>query len=1085
MNINFSRKISLSLLLTLLACTMLFAQERRVTGKVVDNADGKGIPGVNVSLKGIPSNVSTNADGIFTIKVNANTDVLVFSYIGYVRQQVPVGTQTNVTVRLVSDNQGLDEVEIVAVGYGTQKKLTLTGAISTIDLSKVEDVPALSLSAALRGTVPGFSVSGGTQRAGQGTTITVRNPVVFSKDSQQGTSPIFVIDDVIRTQADFDLLDQTVVESVSVLKDAEAAIYGVSGANGVVIVRTKRGRTGAPRINFSSSVGFSDATKLPEMMSGVQLGNFVNDYLNAQVYQQTVAGVPVNKFINTDGYIVTNGVAEPTRTTTQYYTPDELDYFSKNNHNWLADAFKSSHMYRQAVNISGGTDKVTYFVGGDYVTQNSNFKGVSSSKYGLRASVDAKLSKRLTVSASVSTDVSQSRSYYYKLTGTTESLDNDVATLQNVNPWSEYFINGNPVILGTSNTGGLDNVNFFLIQNSDNFTSSKSYVINMLGKITYEIPGIKGLTATATLNNNINSTNGKQYGTTFNYYKYLGTGGNNHIPGGTLQGVFPIKNGDRIRLNPIFSDNYQLNAGLTFNRSFGKHNISALALFEQRELSSEGVAAMSEGIVPGGLPYQNFTVGTQTSSQVGQVSETGFQSLISRINYDYDNKYILQLVYRRDGSSRFAPGNNWGGFPAASAGWVISQEQFFKDKFSFIDLLKVRASVGLTGTDATKAYQYLASYSLGTGSSGGAVFNEIDRSIAIRANIAIPNANVVWDKYLKTNYGLDVGLFKNKLTLTGEYFWTHGYDLLSTLTSSVPATIGAAVPTENFAEANMFGYEISAAYRDQIGKVSFTFSPFFSWSDNKNIRYDVSAGIRGTLEDLTGISSDRGVFGYKSLGIIRNQAQADAIIAERLNKSAVGGTASKVKILDNPLQPGMINYEDTNGDGVIDLKDRQYVTDRQSNHNNLGLNFSVGYAGLNLNVVMGMSWGGKTNIGGLKPSGNSPGTYSNRPVYWTDHWTPSNTEAAYPNPYFSSIYETSDFWLVSATQFNVTNANLSYTVPAKWIQKIGVGSLRLYAQATNPLQLINPFPGKYRDFQSPVGTYPTLRTYSLGLNIGL
>jgi TonB-linked SusC/RagA family outer membrane protein len=1083
MNLKFLRRITLSMLLTMLASAMLFAQDRKVTGKVVDQTDGRGIPGVNVSLKGVPSNVSTNSDGLFTIQVRSNTDVLVFSYIGYIRQQITAGTQTNITVRLAPDNKDLDEV--VVVGYGTQKKVTLTGAVSTVDLKKVEDVPALSLSAALRGTVPGFSVSGGTQRAGQGTTVTVRNPVVYSKDSQQGTNPIFVIDDVIRTQSDFDLLDQNVVESVSVLKDAEAAIYGVSGANGVVIVRTKRGRSGAPRINFSSSVGFSDATMLPKMMSGQQLGNFVNDYLNAQVYQQTVAGTPVNKYVNPDGYIVTNGVAEPTRALTQWYTPDELDYFSKNNHNWLAEAFQTSSLYRQAVNISGGSDKVTYFFGGDYISQNSNFKGVSSSKYGIRASIDAKLSKRLTVFASVSTDVSTTRSYYYKLNSTTESLDNDVATLQNVNPWSEYFIDGNPVILGSSNTGGLDNVNFFLIQNSDNFTGSKAYIMNMLGKVTYEIPGIKGLTATATLNKNINSSNGKQYGTTFNYYKYSGTGANNHIPGGTLQGIFPIKNGDRIRLNPIFSDNYQLDAGLNYNRSFGKHNISALALFEQRELSTEGVAAQAEGIVAGGLPYQTFTVGTQTSTQSGQVSETGFQSLISRVNYDYDNKYLLQLVYRRDGSSRFTPGRNWGGFPAASAGWVLSQEKFFKEKFKFIDLFKIRASVGLTGTDATKAYQYLASYNLGTGSNGGAVFNEVDRSIAIKANIAIPNENVVWDKYLKTNYGFDLGIFKNKLTISGEYFWTHGYDLLSTLTSSVPATIGAAVPTENFAKANMFGYEFSASYRDHIGKVDYSFTPFYTWSDNKNIKYDVASGIVGTLEDLTGKSSDQGVFGYKSLGIIRTQAEADAIIAERINKSAVGGAAGKVKILDNPLQPGMINYEDTNGDGVIDVKDKQYVSGRQNNHNTLGLNFSVGYSRLSLNVVMGMSWGGKTSIGGLKPSGINPGVYSNRAEYWADHWSPANTGAAYPNPYFSSIYETSDFWLVSATQFNVTNANLSYSVPTKWTEKIGIASVRLYAQATNPLQFINPFPGKYRDFQTQVGTYPTLRTYSLGLNVGL
>ncbi|QPH40237.1 SusC/RagA family TonB-linked outer membrane protein [Pedobacter endophyticus] len=1080
MNIKILIKISMSLLLLLVASTALFAQDRKVTGKVVDQADGQGIPGVNVSLKGVPSNVSTNGNGEFTIQVRSNSDVLVFSYIGYIRQQVTVGTQTNIAVKLVSENNDLEDV--VIVGYGTQKKASLTAAISQPDLKKVEDVPALSLSAVLRGTMPGVTVGGGVQRPGQAATITVRNPTVLSKDSQQGTNPIYVIDDVVRSQQDFEQLDQSMVESISVLKDAEAAIFGVSGSNGVVLVRTKRGRTGAPRINFSSTVGFSNATKLPELMSGLQLGNYVNDYLNASVYAQTASGTPNNNYINADGYRVINGVPDLTRQT-QWYTPDELEYFTNNNHNWLKEAFQTSTLLRNAVNISGGTDKVTYFIGGDYVTQNSNFKGINSDKYGLRASIEAKLSKRLTVSGSISGDVNSTKSYFYKLNSTSESLDNDVASLQNVNPWSEYYINGNPVILGSSNTGGLDNVNFFLVQNSDNFTGGKRYNMNFLGKVTYDIPGVKGLQATFTGNKNINSTNNKQFGTTFTYYKYAGEGANNHIPGGALLGTYTIKNGDRVRLNPVFAENYQLNAGFNYNRSFGKHNISALALVEQRESSSEGVAAMTEGVVAGGLPYQTFTVGTQTSTQSSQLSQDGFQSVISRINYDYDNKYLLQLVYRADGSAKFSPGNNWGSFPAASVGWVISEENFFKDNVKWIDFLKFRANVGLTGTDATKAYQFLRSYNLGTGSSGGAVFNEADRTIAIKTNVAIPNDAVVWDHALKTNYGFDMQLLGGKLSLSGDYFWNHNYDMLATLQSSVSFLIGAAVPTENYGEVNNFGYEFSATWKDKIGdKFTYSFSPFYTWNDNKIIKYDIASGKVGTLEDLTGQSSDAGYFAYKSLGIIRTQADADAIIAQR---AAAAGGANKVKILDNFLQPGMINYEDVNGDGMITVADKKYVTNRQNNHNNLGLNFSLGYGPINVNVIAGLSWGGYTSIGGLKASGNGSTVYNNRASYWVDHWTPTNTNAAYPNPYFSSALEDSDFWLVSATQLGITNANVSYTVPNKLTSKIGINSIRVFAQATNPVQFINPFPNNYRDFLTPMGAYPTLRTISFGLNVGL
>lgn len=1087
MNLKFLRKISLSLLLTLLWSAVLFAQERKITGKVVDQSDGQGLPGVNVSIKGVPSNVSTNADGVYTIQVKNNTDVLVFSYIGYIRQQVTVGTQSTVNIKLASDNKNLDDV--VIVGYGTQKKGSLTGSVSTPDLKTVEDIPALNVTSALKGTAPGLSISGGAQRPGQGTTVTIRNPVVFAKDGGQGTNPIFVIDDIIRTQTDFDNLDINEIESVSILKDAEAAIFGVQGANGVILIRTKKGKIGAPKFTISNSLGISTATTMPKMMNSSQLGTFSNDYTQASAYIQTTPGVPVDKYYNADGYLVTAGVPATTRTAT-WYTPDELAYFANNSHNYFDDAFGPAYVWRTAANISGGNDKVTYFIGGDFVNQNSNFKGINSHKYGLRATVEAKPAKGLVTSLSLNTNIGYTRSYWYKLTSTSENLDNDAASLQNVQPWQEYFINGNPVVIGGSNTGGNDNINFFQIQNSNNYTGGTNTSTNILTKVTYEIPGIKGLMATATFNKNLNAANNKQFGTSFVYYKYAGLGANSHIPGGALTGTFTVLNGDKVRLTPTFADSYQLDAGLTYSRSFGKHNISALALVEQREQNSEGVNAEATGLVTGALDYQTFAVGASTSNQSSAVSQFGYQALITRVNYDYDQKYLLQLIYRADGSSRFAPGNNWGGFPAASVGWVASKESFMSN-LKWIDLLKFRAAAGLSGVDNTKAYQYLANYNLGTGSSGGAVFNGNDpRTIAIKPNLAIPNVDVTWNKEFKTSYGVDMAFLKNRLSFSGEYYWNHGTDILTSLSSSVPATIGATTPTENYTNANTFGWEFSVAWRDKIGKdFTYSFSPFYTWMDNKMLKVDQSAAILGTIEDVTNKSSDLGVFGYKSLGIIRTQADADAIIAQR---AGAAGGAANVKIFGQPLQPGMINYEDVNGDGVIstDKKDQYFVKDRQNNHNSLGLNWSVGYKGIMLNVIMGMSWGGWTSIDGLKPANqSSAGTgasiYDNRAEYWVDHWTPTNTDATYPNPFFRTNFEAnSDFWLVKATSFNITSLNLSYNVPAKIANKLGMSSLRVYTVATNPVQFINPFPGKYRDLQTSLYSYPTLKTWSFGLNVG-
>jgi TonB-linked SusC/RagA family outer membrane protein len=1067
------------------------AQKKAVSGTVVNQDTNEPLQGVTVTVKGTTQTATTDVKGFFSMTVaNRSKGIsLVFTYVGYDKREMSSSPNEILTVPLTVSNKAMNEV--VIVGYGAQKRGSLTGSVSTVDLKRVEDIPAVSLSVALRGTVPGLSVSGGTQRPGQGTTITVRNPVAFAKDGGQGTNPLFVIDDVIRTQADFDLLDINEVESLSVLKDAEASIYGVQGANGVIIVRTKRGKAGAPRFGFSSSVGAANATTLPKMLNSEQLGTFNNDFTQTSAYQQTIStgvGVPVNNFYDADGFLhKADGTVATTRLAT-WYTPDEMEYFKTHSHNYLKQAFQTSYVERAALNLTGGSDKITYFIGGDFVNQSSNFKGINSYKYGLRATIDARPAKGLDVMVSLSDDISYSKSYWYKVNSTQESLDNDVASLENIQPWQEYFIKGNPVVIGGSNTGGYDNVNFFQIQNSNNYTSSNAYVMNMLGKITYEIPGVKGLSGVFTINKNINSSSGKQFGTNFTYYKYAGTGDNDHIPGGDLLSTYVVPNGNKVRLNPMFANSYQLDAGLNYLHSFGKHTIGAMVLYEQRESSAEGVAAESGGVVNGGLDYQTFTTGTQVSNQSGQVSQLGFEAFISRLNYSYDNKYLLQLVYRADGSSRFAKGNNWGGFPAASVGWVISEESFLRDRLSWLDMLKVRASVGLTGTDNTKPYQYRANYTLSTGSSGGAVFNESPRSIGVKPNVAIPNDKVTWDHVLKTDYGLDMGLINHHLNVSVDYFWSHGYNLLTTLSSSVPATIGAAVPTENHNIVNMFGYEISAGWKDNIGRnFTYGFAPFFTWSDNKNVLIDVASGNVGGPLDLTGKSSDIGNYGYRSLGIIRTQADADAIIKAR---SGAAGGVNKVTIFNTPLQPGMINYQDYDGNGVIDALDQQYITKKTSNHYSLGLNFNAGYKGLNLNVIMGMSWGGWTNIDGQKPAFQSSGStgasiQDNRPAYWADHWTPDNTNAKYPAPYFQGNYQvTTDFWLVRATSFNISSANLSYTMPSRLTSKVGVASARFYVVTTNPMQFLNPFPGHYRDLSTSLYSYPTLRTVSVGLNVG-
>ncbi|WP_162923595.1 SusC/RagA family TonB-linked outer membrane protein [Arachidicoccus soli] len=1066
MRIKLLQKISGGLLLVLLSCSSLLAQEKEINGVVVDQTTGQGLSGAVVSIKGEPSNVSADVLGKFKIRVTPADSILVVSYIGYKRTQVNIAGQDYVTIKMNSESQDLSDV--VVVGYGQQKKIALTGSVSTVDMKKIEDFPSLNLASSLVGQVNGLSINTATQRPGGAVGLTIRNPQNLSKNGN-GSGTLYIIDDVVRTASDFNLLDPNEIESISVLKDAEAAIYGIDGANGAIVVRTKKGEIGKPKFSVSGSFGTANATQLPKMLTGLQLATWNNDY------NQTAN----NYTIDSAGYIG----GSVTKKLAAWYTPDELAYFANpaNNTDYLAQAFKPANVERISMNVSGGTNKVRYFIGGDYVNQNSNFSGVNSYKVGLRANVEANLARGLMVSLNLSNTMSYSRNFWYKTSGTTESLDQDVTSLAEVAPWQKYFIDGNPVLLNTSYNGNtdIDNVNVFLFENSNNYTKSLNYVMNALGKISYEIPGIKGLTAAVSFNENVNFGFPKQYGTSFNYYQYSGLGENNHIPGGTILKEVNIKNGDRVRITPNYATVYQLDGTLTYHKTFGKNHLNLLGIYEQTEQYNEGVNAEADGVIITGLDNQNFTIGTQSSNQASSIAESGKLSYIGRANYDYDNTYLLEAVFRRDGSTSLPPANRYGNFGSVSAGWVLSNEHFIKDHFSFFDLLKLRASLGFTGSDNTVPYGYAQAYQYGTGSGGGAVFNEGERGLGIKAT-NIPNPYATWDHQTKTDYGLDMAFLHNRLSFTGDYYWNHNYDLLTGLSSSVPATIGLTTPNENYGIINAFGYELSVGWHDNIDKDwSYNVTSFFSWMDDKNIREDLATGLIGTIQDHQGKSDDQGVFGYDYVGMFRTQAQVDAFMTAHPGYTIFGQTP----------EVGMLNYKDLNGDNQItaDGNDQEYLSHKASNHNNLGFNFGVTFKSLSINVVSGMSWGGQAVIPGNEiTSSVAKDITQNRPAFWADHWTPDNTNAKYPAPYWMSDYNvTSNFWFVSAFSAQIQNVNISYTIPQKWSSRAGIASARFYAVCTNALNLFNPYPDNYRDPNTGILQYPNLRTFSFGLNIGL
>ena len=1034
---------------------VIFAQSVTVTGKVIDNSTGTSLEGATIRIKNSKISTVSDTKGNFSIKAPSSESVITITYIGYGVYESKAGNGV-MNVELKNLNTGLNDVIVVA--YGTQKRSHLTGSVGSVDMKTIEDLPVGSLSEALKNQIVGVNVNGGFKRPGEAASITIRNPVYYSKDGGS-KDPIYVIDDIIRDKSDFDLLDASEVENISVLKDAAAAIYGIIGSNGVILVKTKRGKSGLSSINYSSSIGTSYAPYLPKMLSGYDQAVYLNDYS----YGQKDWDLPATEALAT------------------YYTQDELDFFKTVNYNWLKDALQNATETRHALNISGGSDRATFFAGFSYNSQNSNFDGLGFKRYSFRSSSDIKVANGLKLGLSVSANFSDKKNTFNKQGG--ESLDNDWKTLVGEARFNPPYINGLPILIPNAGTGSnINTYHYFAVHDLNNYTSSQGTSVNFQGQLSYDFPFLKGLRAAVNFNKNISNSWGKQYGTKYNVYDFNRLGTHNHILDTGVVKKYTWSNGNRVRLNPSIDNTYQLNYTVNYDKIIGRHQFNVLFGYEQVETKSNSIAGMQEGVVVGGLDNMNFATGTQSASET--ISEGGRMAYFGRLDYSFANKYLLQFSIRADASVNFAPENRWGYFPSLSAGWVISEENFFRKETSIFSFLKLRASAGWLGLDATKSYQWLRSYAIQTGKA--AIFGgNADRGLAVVTNTELANRDVHWDNVDKYNVGIDARTFNNRLSLSIDGFLDKRSDMLTALTSAPSILIGAAIPSENYSRLNNFGYELAANWNDKISKDwSYFIGANFDWNSDKVLLTDYPVGNTGTYLDPIGRPSDMGYLGYRSLGILRTQEQVDNWLAKYPN----------YKIFNQPLKPGMLYFQDVRGpkdasgkytvpDGTITNDDLDYLSKKQGNPYGLGLNWGISYKSISFRVSMGMSWGGTTAVEGAAIKAGKP--YLNRPAFWADHWTPDNPDAKYPSPFYTFSYDVpTDFWWRSSFTCSVNNFNLSYSLPHDVLNKIKINNARIFLVGINPLNLFNPF--DYKDnANSSYNVFPQLRSYSIGLNVNL
>lgn len=1052
MNLKFFTKVSFVLLLLITHVMYGFAQDKDISGQISDQSTGVPLAGVSVRLKGGSKVVVTDEKGHFSLRAVPRDATLILSHVGFEQREVKVGAGTSLNFTLLSSEKKLED--FVVVGYGSQRKPTLTGAIVSIGGKELEDIPTGNLATTLQGRFAGISVNGGTSRPGGNATIIIRNPQLLSKDG--GTlSPLYVIDDVIRTEADFNLLDPTEVEDISILKDAAAAIYGVRSSQGVVVVRTRRGKAGKARISFNSSVASTGATMLPKMMDGYQLATYLNDMNFAGGKQ------PEDNVI---------------------YTPDELEHFKNNNFNWLDNAWKSSMQARQTINVSGGTDKATFFAGASYFYQNGNLDNINNSKWTFRASADVKLATGLKTSLSVSGDLANDDMYLLKQGG--ENAENDVKGLLYTPGYTPPYVNGLPVKMSNAgNQNTIDAFHFFEVQRLGNYSKSRNTGLNIIANMEYQLPFLKGLTAKVQYAKNLDNTFPKQFGTRYKVYAFTMLGEHKHIYGGEpILPAVSLTNGNRVYLKPSYSDSYQLNAYLSFNRQFGKHEVSALAVVEQTESVYDDVQAYTDGPTDGAPDNTRFAFGEMNVWETER--EAGTLGYIGRVNYNYSNKYLLELAFRYDASTRFAEEYRWGFFPSAALGWVVSEENFFKSGVRFMDYLKLRMSAGHLGSDATKDWSYIQRYT--PLSNGGPVFGgDNNRGVGTKPE-QMPNPKARWDDNLKFNIGLETRFLRDRLSATVETFYDHRYNMLTSLTASVPWLIGSAIASENYSTVNGYGYELSIGWKDRINKdFDYSINGFLSFNEAKAIKVDIDKGKISTYEDPTGLSTDMGVQGYHYEGMFRTQAEVDAYLSKNPDYTVFG---------QKPM-PGMLYYRDIRGtkdpltnkydgpDGKIDENDQDWIAPKASNHYGFGFSIGVGYKGIRLDMIISGAFGGQSSIEGAARKQATP--TSSRPEFWSDHWTPENPDATYPSPYYKDSYDVmSSFWFKSSFSLRMRMLNLSYALPSGLTSRMGFNGFKIYMNAMNPFNFYNPY--SYKDnAMGSFDVYPNLRTIAIGLNVSL
>jgi TonB-linked SusC/RagA family outer membrane protein len=999
--------------------------DHSVTGKVSDDK-GDGLPGVSIVIKGTQRGTISDTDGKYALSVPDQGATLVFSFVGYLPQEKAVGSMSTIDIMLKTDSQALDEV--VVVGYGTQKRKDITGAVGSVDSKEIKDLSITRVEQALSSRVAGVQVKSVSGEPGAAPQIRIRGIGSISA----GADPLYVVDGfpIDNIQA----LSPNDIESIDVLKDASAtAIYGSRGANGVVIINTKRGKAGKPALSFDTYIGWQKILKRPEFLNVMDQANY---YYDGVKNQNIDAGKDVSGPANAWFYQVPTTIM------------DVLEGRNTNNTDALGEVLRVAPQQSYQISASGGNDNVKYAVSAGYLNQDGIIINTNFKRYSLKANIDAQLTSKLSMKLNLNTGYSTTN--YIQAEGGRGGGEGIVG---NATYWLPYYPLYN--------------------QDGSYFVGNGVDAANIMWNPMAIAKEIKS--QSETLRTLMNLSTAYQFTDALKLNVMIGASTYNlhsfkFIP--NIPAFYTIADGTDTRNDYL---NWITETTLNYNKSFGKHSFTGLIGYTTQKQTDRGNSLRSRSF-PNNLVYTLNAASNLISAGTSTVSQWSLISYLARFNYNYDSKYYVTASVRADGSSRFGMDNKYGYFPSAAFAWRISQEKFLKD-VSFISDMKIRTSYGETGNNNIGNYAHYATIAYESYPFGGAALGGYAPSV-------LANPSLTWEKQRSFNTGIDLSILNNRVAFNVDYFQTKNYKLL--LNVNVPLLTGFGTALQNIGQVQNNGWEFVVSSKNLVGKFQWSTDFNVSTFRNKVVKLGPEgAPIIGNYH-ITQVGQPIGMFyGYLTDGVFLSQAELDA------GPIYNPGASDRSRVGDIRFKD--IGGPDGKPDGVINSYDRAIMGSPYPDFY-YGMTNRFEYQNISLSFNLQGSQGSQTFSDGdqhlyTRARYRQQSTQSN---YWKSETDPGDGKTVRPNnDPKGGIRQKSDRYINNASFLRVNNISLAYQVPTKISEKIRLSSLRIYMTATNPIlitknRMFNPEVSNSGSSLTPGidnDNYPVPKSLIVGLNV--